>query len=205
MSGSFSIRAVRRSIALAVAGVLMVCSAPAVAAGKTRADQDVFGTVKSVSPTTLVVSHITTGRAVPSSTLTYSIVGASVTAPDHWVLEKDEMLADMLKNPFWKKLIKSSPSVNALVTQLLNPSTPADQSKAWVNRRGAVPLSYLAAGDVVYGVSGLSEVAVGQRELAGKPVPLATIQDETDHVPAPPATLAEKIQAKLFALALGSL
>jgi hypothetical protein len=204
MASKISVPAMRAGLgALAVAGALLAAAAPAGA--KTLADQDVFGTVKLVSPSALVLSHITTGRAVPSSTLTYSIAGASVTAPAHWVLEKDQILAAMLKNPFWQKLIKSSSSATSLLSKLRNPSTPSTQSKIWVNRWGPVSLGYLTAGDLVYGVSGLSEAEVGQRELAGKPVPLATIQDETNHVPAPAATLAEKLQAKLFALELASL
>jgi hypothetical protein len=191
--------------ALAVAGALAAGSSPAAAASKPLGDQDVFGIVKTVTPTAVVISHITTGRVVRSSTLTYSIAGASLTAPSHWVLEKDRVLADMLQSPFWKKLAKSSSTVTALVTQLLNPSTPVDQSKVWVNRYGPVSPSYLAPGDVVYGVSSLSPAAIGQRELAGQAVPLSTVQDETNHTPAPPATLAEKIQNKLFALALGAI
>ena len=203
MAGRLSARGIRTGLgALAVAGALAAGASPAAAVGKALGDQDVFGTVKAVLPTTLVISHITTGRAVRSSTLTYSIVGTSVTAPDHWVLEKDRVLAAMLKNPFWKKLIKLSPTVTGLLATLLNPSTPADQSKVWVNKWGTVGLGYITPGDLVYGVSGLTQAEVGQRELAGKPVPLTTIQDEADHTPAPPATLAEKIQNKLFALAL---
>ena len=178
---------------------------PAAAGAKTLAAREVFGKVKAVTPTTLVISHITTGRAVSSSTLTYNIAGTTLTAPDHWVLEKDRVLADMLKNPFWKKLLKGSSAASSLLTTLLNPSTPAMQSKAWVNRWGPVSVAYLAPGDLVYGVSALSQAQTAQRELAGKPVPLANLQDEVDHVPAPPATLAEKLQAKLFALELASL
>lgn len=188
--------------ALTLTGALAAAASPAAAAGKPLGDQHVFGIVKTVSPTTLVISHITTGRVVRSNTLTYSIIGASLTAPSHWVLEKDQVLADMLQNPFWKKLIKSSSTATALVTQLLNPSTPVDQSKVWVNKYGPVSPTYLAPGDVVYGISGLSPAAIGRRELAGEAVPLSAVQDETNHTPAPPATLAEKIQNKLFALAL---
>ncbi len=178
----------------------MAGSSPAV--GKTLADPDVFGIVKAVTPTTVVISHITTGRAITKDTLTYNIVGTSLSAQDHWVLEKDYVLSGMLKNPFWKKLIKLSPTATGLLSSLLNPATPKDQSKAWVNKWGSVSVSYLLPGDLVYGVSAVSEAKTAQDELAGTPVPLATLQDEVDHVPAPPATLAEKLQAKLFALAL---
>src|SRR5947209_17449644 len=44
------------------------------------ADQQVDGTLQSVSPTTIVISHITTGRAVRRSTLTYSTLATTFTA-----------------------------------------------------------------------------------------------------------------------------
>lgn len=206
MAGRLSIHSARIGIgALAAAGTMAAVAWPAAAAGKTLAAREVFGTVKAITPTTLVLSHITTGRAVSSPTATYSIVGTTVTAPDHWVLEKDRVLQDMLQNPFWKKLLKGSTTAKSLLSMLLNPATPAMQSKVWVNRWGSVPLTYLAPGDVVYGTSALSAAQTARRELAGKPVPLATIADNAAHTPAPPATLAEKLQAKLFALELASL
>ncbi|HZU61484.1 MAG TPA: hypothetical protein VE983_10985 [Solirubrobacteraceae bacterium] len=189
---------------LATAGALAFAVSPA-AAARPRADQHVFGTVKAVSASSVVISHITTGRAVPASTLTFGISGALLSAPAHWVLEKDWVLADMLKNPFWKRLLKGSVSATTLLSQLLNPATPVSQSEAWVNTWGPVGPTYLAPGDLVYGTSALSAAQTARYELAGKPVPLIALRDEVDHVPAPPPTLAEKLQAKLFALELAAL
>jgi hypothetical protein len=185
--------------------VLAAAAVPASAAGKRVADRDVFGTVQAVTPTSLVLTHITTGRTLRARTLTYGIAGASVTAPDHWVQKKDVVLQEMLQNPFWKKLLKGSASASSLLTTLLNPATPASQSMVWVNRWGPVSLFYLAPGDLVSGVSAVSAAKSARLELAGKPVPLASIQDETNHTPAPPATVAEKLQAELFELELASL
>jgi hypothetical protein len=205
MAGRLSAWAVQAAVSTLALGAVVVAAWPAAAAGQTLAAQEVFGTVKAVTPATVVISHITTGRAVKASTLTYSTAGTSVTAPDHWVLEKDTALQEMLKNPFFKKLLKASPPASTLLSKLRNPSTPSMQSKVWVNRWGSVPTSYLAPGDVVHGVSALSAANTADYELTGKAVPLATINDNAAHTPAPAPTLAEKLEAKLFALDLASL
>jgi hypothetical protein len=187
--------------ALTLAGAIAAFTSPA-AVGKTLAAQQVSGTVQSVSGNTLVISHITSGRAVSASTLAYNIQGTTIIAPNTWVLENDFVLLGTLNNPFWHHQLLQSPGATNLLGKLGN---PAKNANVWVAKWGSVGTSYLAPGDVVNGVSALSQARVARSELTGLPVPLATIQDMATHTPAPPPTVAQKLEAKLAAIDLANL
>jgi hypothetical protein len=72
-----------RALCAVTGAALALCAAVAPAqaqSGLSGAGREVFGRIQSVTPTTVVISHITTARAVKRSTLTYNIQHATLTS-----------------------------------------------------------------------------------------------------------------------------
>ena len=109
----------------------------------------------------------------------------SITAPDTWTLKADPTLASTLAGQ--PSLLSS---LNAVLPSLGVPQI-SNPPMVWVRSVGPEPVSYLAGGDAVYGVSAVSQAQTASDERSGVPVPLAYLEDTVSHTAAPGITTSE--------------